>query len=143
MFSSSIGMPSIIGEVVRQTSAFQSPLSVDTKVALLGKRLHSLGPNKHSRSETSHSFSPLRFLWWASLLAGARAQLTTPFTPSKNLGTLTGLDGFVLNGEQANDWSGYSVASAGDVNGDGIADLLIGAQGASSFCRKELRRLWP
>jgi hypothetical protein len=35
--------------------------------------------------------------------------------------------GFVINGQSAGDRSGYSVASAGDVNGDGLADLIIGA----------------
>ncbi len=34
-------------------------------------------------------------------------------------------------GEVANDYAGYSVASAGDVNRDGYADLLIGAFGNS------------
>jgi len=38
--------------------------------------------------------------------------------------------GAVLNGIDANDRSGYSVSSAGDVNGDGFDDMLIGASGA-------------
>ena len=59
---------------------------------------------------------------------------------SFELSSLNGTNGFVLNG-QANDHSGFSVASAGDVNGDGIADLVIGAPNAN-WCRQELRGLW-
>jgi hypothetical protein len=38
-----------------------------------------------------------------------------------------GTDGFRLDGA-ANDWAGNSVSSAGDVNGDGFADLIIAAK---------------
>ena len=42
-----------------------------------------------------------------------------------NSGTYT--NGFVINGAAASDNSGISVSSAGDVNGDGLADLIVGA----------------
>jgi hypothetical protein len=44
---------------------------------------------------------------------------------------LNGNNGFTINGINAGDQSGYSVASAGDVNGDGIGDLIVGAYEAS------------
>ena len=45
------------------------------------------------------------------------------------LSSLNGINGFKLDGENNNDYSGFSVSAAGDINGDGIADLLIGAIG--------------
>ena len=47
-----------------------------------------------------------------------------------NLSTLNGTNGFQINGVTADDQTGYSVASAGDVNGDGYDDLIIGALAA-------------
>ncbi len=50
---------------------------------------------------------------------------------SLELSSLNGTNGFVLNGIDSGDYSGRCVSSAGDVNGDGIDDLIIGAQGAN------------
>jgi hypothetical protein len=47
-----------------------------------------------------------------------------------SLSTLDGSNGFEISGAAANDHAGYSVSTAGDVNGDGFDDLLIGAKGA-------------
>jgi hypothetical protein len=52
------------------------------------------------------------------------------FAANINLSTLEGATGFKLSGAAALDYSGFSVASAGDVNGDGFADLIVGAWGA-------------
>ncbi len=49
------------------------------------------------------------------------------FDARLDLSTLDGSNGFVINGINANDWLGHSVSLAGDVNGDGFDDLIVGA----------------
>ena len=53
------------------------------------------------------------------------------FDASIDLSALDGTDGFRIDGINPYDYSGFSVASAGDVNGDGIDDVIIGAYGAA------------
>src|SRR5882757_5807407 len=50
------------------------------------------------------------------------------FAANIDLSGLDGSTGFKISGAAAFDQSGFSVASAGDVNGDGFADLIIGAR---------------
>ncbi|MCC8997064.1 MAG: FG-GAP-like repeat-containing protein, partial [Nitrosomonas sp.] len=52
------------------------------------------------------------------------------FDAVMNLADLNGTNGFTINGESAGDYLGRSVSNAGDVNGDGFGDILIGARGA-------------
>ncbi len=56
---------------------------------------------------------------------------TTTAVSLSAIGTVTGTGGFVINGQSADDQNGNSVSSAGDVNGDGLADLIVGAYGSS------------
>jgi Ca2+-binding RTX toxin-like protein len=52
------------------------------------------------------------------------------FPASLELADLDGTNGFALNGVTQGDISGESVSGAGDINGDGIDDLIVGASGA-------------
>ena len=50
--------------------------------------------------------------------------------PAISLGTVAaGTGGFKIVGENTGDFAGISVSSAGDVNGDGFDDLIVGATG--------------
>ncbi len=69
------------------------------------------GPNGNSYSGSSYA------------VFGSTAGHANPF----NLSNLNGINGFTIHGEDADDYSGRSVSSAGDINGDGVDDLLIGA----------------
>ncbi len=61
------------------------------------------------------------------------------FPPEIELSSLTragggdGSRGVVLNGIRGNDWAGTEVSAAGDVNGDGIDDVIVSAINATNF----------
>lgn len=51
------------------------------------------------------------------------------FGAKLDVSELDGANGFRIRGRDSNDWSGWSASAAGDVNGDGLDDLIIGAHG--------------
>ena len=66
----------------------------------------------------------------AGLLSGSTVVVfgkASGFAADINLSSLDGTNGFRLDGASYYDYSGFSVSSAGDVNGDGFDDLVVGA----------------
>src|SRR5262249_47285249 len=55
------------------------------------------------------------------------------FAPNIDLSSLNGSNGFAIFGEAESNSLGKSVSSAGDVNGDGFDDLIVGAYGANQL----------
>ena len=63
------------------------------------------------------------------VIFGKAAAFNTVF----RLASLNGRNGFQITGEVVGDTSGTSVSAAGDVNGDGFDDLIVGAPGAGGL----------
>ena len=81
---------------------------------------YSADPNNHSDAGESY------VVFGRTTGFPAAFELTSLFPQAGGDGS----SGFVLKGVDADDVSGISVSGAGDVNGDGIDDLIIGAYDA-------------
>jgi len=79
------------------------------------------GPNGNSDSGSSY------VVYGKASNVAANINLATPLVPASN--------GFRIDGAAEGDFSGFSVAGAGDVNGDGGADVIIGAPYADNNSR--------
>jgi hypothetical protein len=53
-------------------------------------------------------------------------------SPVFDLGNLDGSNGFRIDGQVSGDHAGFNVGNAGDVNNDGLGDLLIGVTGSAT-----------
>ena len=110
----------------RKDTAIFSGLRSDYNIAIAGGQIHVSDKNTLDGNDGTDTLSGVEFL-----------QFKDGTLPSSSIGvidlaTLDGTNGFALIGIDAGDDSGFSVSSAGDVNGDGFADLIVGAPGAES-----------
>ncbi|MEQ8843448.1 MAG: integrin alpha [Phycisphaerales bacterium] len=79
-------------------------------------------------------------LHWAGciyVVFGRDATAGATFPAALSLDQLHGVQGFSVQGFKRDGGIGASVACAGDINGDGVDDIIIGAQYASPFGRTE------
>ena len=70
---------------------------------------------------------PFRYLLAATLMSTGAMTQAQGFPASFSPSDLNGSNGFVINGINEFDYSGFSVSSAGDINGDGVDDVIISA----------------
>ena len=132
--------------VFGKASGFASVINLSTLNGSNGLRLDGVAAHDFSGSSVA-SAGDVNGDGFADLIVGAIAASpggiraagssfvvfgkASGFAPVINLSTLNGSNGFRLDGVTANDFSGSSVAGAGDVNGDGFSDLIVGATDAS------------
>ena len=75
----------------------------------------------------AHSFTATVTDIAGNISSAPTALTVTVVLTRVDLTSLSLSDGFIIQGDTAYDNAGWSVSSAGDVNGDGFADVIIGA----------------
>ena len=89
------------------------------------RRRHRRPDRRRPRATAAAAAMPVPPMWCSARPAASPRRSTS--TPSPR-----GTGGFKIQGQNAGDDAGWSVSSAGDVNGDGIDDLIVGASDNSS-----------
>ena len=91
-------------------------------LATLVLLLVTIQPAKSMGAQTSFNvFMPAAWARLTTRVVGGASQLAPDSFPKK--------PDWTAGGDQENSWFGVSVSTAGDVNGDGYSDVIVGAMG--------------
>ncbi len=130
--------------VFGKASGFGATLSLSALNGTTGFRLEGIAANDFTSRSVS-SAADVNGDGFADLIIGAASRQygatgagktfvvfgkSSGFSAVVDLNTLNGSNGFRLDGANAGDLAGNSVSSAGDINGDGYGDLILGASAA-------------
>src|SRR5262245_18868795 len=108
----------------------RTPMQITPRVVAPRRALHDAVRHAlRSRPRWLHSAALVAgFAGVIPLASGATFPHVLPLASLYPAGGGDGTRGFVLTGIAAIDESGGSLSAAGDVNGDGIDDLIVGAR---------------
>ena len=127
--------------VFGKSSGFSSAIDLSSLDGTTGFKLNGIDSDDHAGSSVS-SAGDVNGDGFEDVIIGAgNSSYSTNesfvvfgksggFSSAIDLSSLNGTTGFKLNGIDNRDYAGYSVSSAGDVNGDGFDDVIVGAYGA-------------
>jgi hypothetical protein len=105
----------------------QAGFSVSTAGDINGDKIHDIIVGAYGADSNGRSDAGIAYV-----IYGKRGELT-----DIDLLKLTQEQGFKILGAAAGDKAGYSVSTAGDINRDGINDIIVGAYWADSNGRSE------
>jgi VCBS repeat-containing protein len=127
--------------VFGKATGFGSDFQLSTLNGANGFRLLGAGPNDETGVSVSGA-GDVNGDGYADVLVGSYSGLSgasylvfgkaSGFTTNIQLSALDGTNGLRVDGENPGDNAGQRVSAAGDINGDGYADFVIGAPGTGA-----------
>ncbi len=118
--------------VFGKASGFDATMDLSSLNGSNGFRLEGSGVYRSGGVESFSSAGDINGDGFADVIANGTGVVfgkASGFEATMDLSSLDGSNGFRLGAEAVYDVLGGSVSSAGDVNGDGFGDLIVGATG--------------